>query len=869
MRFLKVAFLLLLLGTIGSPMLAQTSTNLVIALPDWWEGQFDETVFDDFESQHIGVDVAVNFVSSDDMFFTPAQFDVEEHINKTIEYATKGDVLYTGSYQLTVEATRAGAYLDLSPLTVTDSNLDTTDFLPALWQSFQWDGGMWAIPMGGSFIMNIYNKNALDEANIPYPDSTWTITEYANYARELTTYKASGEVDTPGFNSYYTPALFYSLLNRGIYDMSTFPETANLMSDDIIDLLSQWTALLEENVVNPFGEIDFDDQDVPLHVEQTWRVMNRFMDSDADWQASLLSNNRAGLQVEGFAVSGGTDYPELAYELIMYMSQSVDIRNHYFFDTPARKSMVGVENKNSSKVFGEKPPELQSLLEEATVNAIPISEMRYYGYLDMAIQSIRDEGKSVENALIETQQLLDENLLRAAEMGAETAIFVESPASTPALAEGEIVLNFALNTLFSPVPNRDDWERIAQEFAESDLEVGLIDFSFGFKGIQEVAKENDCFYRQLNDLRNAPLDQILVIEPFLNADMNFIRDDILTGILDQVTRDSQIWGMPMNATPNILWVNTRLFEEAGVPIPNAQWTVTEFVDALNQLASLTEDAPYSPHSFGGDYMLTLITAFGGLIDDPSNPDNIPNLTSEKNKNAIRQALDLAKNGLIDYDELATFGGGGGGGFNTDDTPIYDANLSSMDFRFQQRRDNVADTFQATLFPSGTQYTPITLEVGSAYISANSPYADACYRWLSHLAENPELFDGMPVRRSKIASAQTQGSDIYELYTAIDSALDDPNTVIFPFKTTNQSAFFFRQWIFRAFDAYVLEDVYLDDALAQSQQLIDDYTICIEPTRNIDTATLVTKDEQADYYMQLNDCAIGLDPAFADLFGGGG
>lgn len=869
MRFLKITLLLLLLGTIGSPMLAQTmNTTLVVALPEWWEGQFDEAVFDDFKAQHSGVTIALNFVSSDDMYFTPPQYDIDEHLSKALAYATQGDVLYTGSTQLSIEMTRAGALLDLSPLTITDTHLDTSDFFPAMWQSFQWDGGLWSVPIGGSLIMNVYNKNALDEANIPYPDENWTIADYSTYACELTTYKASGEVDTPGFNSYYMSPLFYSLLNRGLYDMSTFPETADLTGDDIVDLLTQWTALIDEHIANPFGQIDFDDQEVPLHVEQTWRVTNRYMNPDADWQASLLANNLAGLQVEGFGVSSGTDNPELAYELVMYMSESVDIMNMSFFDMPARQSMVGLEDDDSRMVFGEKPPELLALMDEAIINAIPFSEMRYFGYLDYAVNfKVRGDGLSVEDALLETQQLLDENLARATQMGAETTVFIGSPSSTPALADGEIALNFALITLMSPVPNRDDWERVALEFAETDLEVGVVDISFGFNGFQQVAEENDCFYRQLNDLRIAPLDQILAIEPFLNADANFNRDDILTGVLDQVTRDNQLWGMPMNATPTILWVNTRMFEEAGVPVPNARWTTNEFVDALTQLATITEDPPFSPRNFGGDYMLTLTTAFGGLLFDPSNPEGVPDLTSEQNKNAIRQALDLVKNGYIEYDELGMFGSDSRGGINTDDVPIYDTMLSLLDFRFQQRRDNVTDTFQATLFPSGTQYAPITLEVGSAYISANTPYADACYRWLSHLAENPELFDGMPARRSQFASVQSRGDDIVALYTAIDTMLSDPNVIVFPFNTTSQSEFFYQQWIFRAFDAYVVDDVELEDALEQSQQLINDYASCIEPTRNVDVTALVTDDERAEYYGQLNDCAVGLDPTFAALFGG--
>lgn len=867
MRLIKLIVLLVLMGTLAPTvvMTQDNSTVLMVAVPEWWEGQFDETIFDDFETQYSNVEVVVNFVSNDDMFFIPPHVDLEQHIEATLGYATKGDVLYTGSYQMAVESTRSGAFLDLTPLIATDTNLDVNDFYPALWQSFQWDGGLWAIPNGGSLIMNVYNQTAFDEANVSYPNANWTLADYANSIRDLTTYKDSGNVDTPGLNSYFLQPFFYSLLNRGVYDMSAFPETANLNDPELIEILTTWTQLIEEEVANPQGSVDFDLDDVPLHIEETWRVTNQFMANDADWQASLLPNGRAGLRADGFAISSGTNNPELAYELIMYLSQSPEMMNFFFFDTPARQSMVGEENENTARVFGEKPPELQALLDEALVNAIPISEMRYFGYVDAAIQSMRSEGKTAGEALIEAQQSLNENLTLASELGAETTVFIESPETPPELVDGEIALKFNLSTFITPLPNQEEWELVAQEFADADLEVGFIDIRAGFDGLQQMATDNDCFYRQFNDLRTAPLSELLAIEPFLNADPNFNRDDLIAGALQQATRENQIWGMPINATPTILWINENLFNDAGVPIPNANWTITEFVDALNQLANVMEDPPFEPRGFGGNYALNLVVAFGGLPIDPSMPGTPPDLQSEQMVEAIRQVLDLAKAGLIEYDALGNFSSGGGG-FSPDGLAIYDSSLSAIDFRIQQRNNGVDDSFIPVLFPSGSQYNPVVFEVGVLYISANTPYAEACYRWLSHLAEHPELFDGMPVRRSQLETTRSQGEDVYALFTTIDTVLNDPNTIIFPFFPSDVSDFYYQQWMYRAFDAYVLEDTDLDIALAESQLLINEYATCIAPIEEVEFDASATQEEMGAYFEQFADCAASVDPVFAEMFG---
>lgn len=863
MQYLKLCLLLLIFGTIGIPMVAQTNTTLTIALPDWWEGQLDEAVlFGEFEANHPGVTVAVNFVSNQHTYFMPPQFNAEEHITKTLDYATQGDVLYTGSSQLTVEGTRTGAYLDLSPLAITDTDLDINDFYPAFWQSFQWEGGIWAIPVGGSLIMNVYDKNAFDSAGLAYPATSWTIYDYANYARSLAKQHENGEISVPGMITYYPQSLYYSLLNRGLYDQTTFPESANFSGDDVIDLLRTWISMNQEDIANPVSQLNYNSDDIPLLVEDTWRVTNRYMPEGKDWQAALLANGRAGLRTEGFAVSGGTDFPELAYELVVYLTKSTDLINFFFVDSPARISMSSMENENNALVFGEKTPELQALLDQAIQNAIPTGEMRYYGYLDYAINIVQNEGKTVEEALSEMEQKIAENLALAEQIGSETNLFVDSASATPALSAGEIQLKFGMNTLVSPVPNRDQWEQVAADFALQDAEVGLIDYNFGFNSVEQVAEENDCFYRQLNDLSSAPLNAILPLDPYLAADPNFNLSDMVNGVLPHVTLNDRVWGLPTNFTPYALWINNQLFNQAGIPIPQGEWSISEFVDALQRLESIADAEPFQPRQ---SYILMLIAAFGGLPIDPRLDNVAPDVTAPETLNAIRQALDLHKNGLIHYSKLTDFGGGAGG--RDELIGMYDGILWSIDYRVQQRTQGITDDmFSVAMFPYGTSVKPITLSVGASYISASTPYADACYRWISYLTNHPELFDGMPARKSNLESTRSQGDDLYQVYSTIATLLEDPNTVILPlFSAGSPTSYIYQYWMFDAFDAYVLEGAILEDELAQAQIFIDAYAGCIAPLEQVDMNTFETDQARQRHYQQYADCAVQIDPNLQTLF----
>src|SRR5690606_7326891 len=67
-----------------------------------------------------------------------------------------------------------------------------------------------------------------------------------------------------------------------------------------------------------------------------------------------------------------------------------------------------------------------------------------------------------------------------------------------------------------------------------------------------------------------------------------------------------------------------------------------------------------------------------------------------------------------------------------------------------------------LFPRGSRYTPVSYAISAAYISARSPYADACYRFISQVAITPGLISTMPARRSMIDHpeiAAAQGPEV--------------------------------------------------------------------------------------------------------------
>src|SRR5690606_28265459 len=85
------------------------------------------------------------------------------------------------------------------------------------------------------------------------------------------------------------------------------------------------------------------------------------------------------------------------------------------------------------------------------------------------------------------------------------------------------------------------------------------------------------------------------------------------------------------------------------------WTISDFELSLRALRLNSDDPPpFESRGFDSSHLLVLIAAYGGLpLDYRTNPVTV-NFTDPANVEAIRQVLDLAKDGYIAYSELANF-----------------------------------------------------------------------------------------------------------------------------------------------------------------------------------------------------------------------
>ena len=839
---------------------AQEAINLTILVPTWTQDVYNEDLFNEFESLHPGMSV---MLARDPGLpgISSAVYDLDAHLDTVEQYTQAADVVFISSDQwdISPEATRAGYFLDLTPLVASDTTLNAEDFFEPIWQSYQWGGGIWALPTSAGVVLLTYDVTTFDEAGLAYPNESWTLDDLISAARALA---RNDDQTIPGLITLDNlPLLLYSLTRHMLYDWADPSLAPHFVTPELDTAIAAWEELEAEGSAVQFANDVYNE--TPIRIEETFRLYSPSITGHETAAAALLPGGTAGLNVRGFAVSAGTQHPELAYELAKYMTFRQEATSLYPFNTHARQSL--------SDGFASYPAEFQPLLQNALANAVPLSSLLYGDYVAYGIRMMAQTGGDALVTLQEAEARAVTALQAAAERGNTNTLSVATAVPQPNLAAGEVTLDFGLNTPIAPLVNQNDWDRLIADFVVRDPQVAQIDLQLQV-GPPQAFNDVDCFYYPQNQVPELDLATILNLDPLLAADPSFDPNVLIGGTLAALQRENRIWAYPLVIEPAVLWYNTQLFAQAGLDSPEGGWAVEEFDDALQQLRALSGDssAVFVPPFTGNTYLLMLIAAYGGLpVDYRTSPPTVQ-LNDSAVIDATRQVLELAKAGVIDYRPLDVMGGGGGFS-GPGEAPIYGDRLDMLSFRMLLRSDPnyPAALQQLAPYPHGSQAIPVSYSIGAAYISASTPNPEACYRWISFLAEHPTLFASMPAQQILIddpALAAAQGEDAVAFYHLFAGLLQEPNVIVFPELSggTAQTAGWIEQmWLNRAFDNTVLNDADLETELAQAQTFITDFRACTADLPAFDAEAGMTMDA---YSQQHVECAVSVDPQLGARFG---
>ena len=321
----------------------------------------------------------VEFVYSENTYFGNPLYETESDepgfFDKLNAYASSADVLYVHGNNLSPFATRTGFFLDLSPLISVDSEIASEDFYPGAWQAFQWDGGIWALPYTMQVQVLVYDKNAFDAVNFPYPDQTWRMEDYTRVAEAMHTYNSKGEVELSPLTAMNPAHLLHNIIGTA-YDDSALTTQPDFSNPELLSTLEAYIDYYSAYEFEEFGGYSFDE--IPMSLNYPYQLSNSsgFSGGDKDWGVSLLPGDSASAHIEGFAISSGTVYPEAAFEFVSFMTHNIDVLGDSYGSSPARRSLANVEPDEDS--FFSQPefePEIQAIIDQALEVVIPPSEL--------------------------------------------------------------------------------------------------------------------------------------------------------------------------------------------------------------------------------------------------------------------------------------------------------------------------------------------------------------------------------------------------------------------------------------------------------------------------------------------------------------
>lgn len=851
---------------------AQTNTvTITLGVPIFLRDAIEQRLVTDFEAENPGIKLQV--VSQDTLSAVSPANGLDTHLDTVQKLASTADVVFVTAYTVSPEATRAGYYLNMSPLITSDSSLNPDDFYPNLWKAFQWDQGTWALPISATPYVLTYDPDAFDKAKLTYPNETWTLDDLINAVKTLNIKDSNGKVTTPGIELYpgnNDIPLYMALLAKPLVDQNSVPNPPQIDSPETIALLEKLKDLQD---LLPVQTPEFGAS--PIRIEQIFSLAFR-LQNDVKRSGSLLPGGKAYLDTTGVAISGATTHPEEAYKLAKFLTGREDVS----------QGQAVLARKNAKPAQGGGPagpirriqlaPEVQALQDKALAVGYTRTDARYYDYLSAAVVKMKLQNLDAKSAAqlvqLDASKAAQTSTDRKTDQSKAAVVATPVPAGDP---NKGIVLKFGVTAFTPQLAKKNEINALAQEFIKNTSGVSRVDIQTGFQRAEQAADKYDCFYLPYSAVPSIQLDKILPLDPYLTADANYNASGYVGGILQQVTRDNKVWALPMGVAPTVMWYDPTSFANAGLPKPAFGWTVSSFKDTLDALKPRIQDnkPPFYMEGAGGSgvSLLMLIAAYGGTpIDWSTNPPTVK-LTDPKNADAMRQVLDLAKSGLINYEALGTtFGILTRGRAN--DNPLYSEQLNGLNFRglalLTPNQPSPRTNFEAVTFPKGSSTQALSYSAGSLYISAKAQNPDACYKWISMFASKPELLDLMPASKAALADATLDtkvGKALAAVYRDVAKVLEDPNTLKIPSLfdgSANIAGFVVQYWLFEAWDGYVLKNGNLDTLLADAQTYVDAYQTCQAGVPAFDPA----QQKYEDYLQTVLACATKADPRLKSLIG---
>ena len=807
-------------------------------------------------------DIRVQLISIDELFdFSGGSFEPTDYARSIVSGADTANL-----FSVDASAIEAGLFTDLTPLMDADTSFDRDDFYPGAFGPVSQGDSIYMLPSIMRVNLLSYNKDLWAASGVAEPSLDWNWNDMIAAAEQLAQTRGD-DVDVYGvleFGGGFS-FLLNELNENGINLLQTPAEEIQLDDPTVIATLERMSTLAESGAI--FAEdptTSFDE------------LPNLILDQRAGmWSPDILSfgqdpaeptfevgtlpypstqSSLFGGNTSGFVMSSGTQYPQESWRWLTFISQQ-NIENAFqqgniISVIPARRS-IAEQTGYWDDIDEATASVIQTVVEQptepVTINFQNITSL--FEVLTAAVTNVLSEEQNPEEALREAQSSFEENVAEIALTPQPTPdtgpVVVSTPVSDIA-PEGATTFTFNAGSSFGA----GDIRALARTFNENNpdlfVEITTPDFSGGGLGLNDIAASADCFSWWSAPSTNE-FTATLDLQPLIDADAAFDRDDYPTGLLAPFRQGDGLYGLPYTVNFRTLYYEQTMFEAAGLEPPTAGWTLDDFLNAAQLLTSGSGGNQQYGYASGSsqtqdlDYFLNQL---GAEVTTDNNTQ--PNFTDPAVIEATKFYVDL----VSEFSPHENLSGYTSDGWNNETFLLINEGRVGMWLNFNITLGTVGTTGDANIASAPPPLSGDTIDRSSVdftglYISAEASEPNACWRWINYLSQDiTNLESRYPARTSVVESdafAAEANPGVLEVYNAYREALNEADSL------ANQSEFDSERivvelyWYYQAVDRAIQgED--LERELTAAQELTEDYLTCRQADTDAHTcATQVDPD----------------------------
>ena len=228
-------------------------------------------------------------------------------------------------------------FADLTPYLEASGSADCWD--ESLLDIFDFDGELLSLPYMYSNYVIAYNKDIFDEANLEYPTADWTETEFVELAKTLT----SGEGPEKTYGMWFGG--WVCELVRALYGEPKMYDTENMVmqatNNEKFKAAFQLLGDLHKDgycsneVTKTTTTGGFVTGKYAMAIAQTGDIASyqKQIGDNFKWDIVELPISETydtrwntNMRLQGFGMSKTTEHPELAYDLIEYMTTNYEVQ---------------------------------------------------------------------------------------------------------------------------------------------------------------------------------------------------------------------------------------------------------------------------------------------------------------------------------------------------------------------------------------------------------------------------------------------------------------------------------------------------------------------------------------------------------------